>query len=191
MFLSSFPKHFGELKDKIPNLPKITVEVMNRKLRGDMNVNEPVEYWFEVAEICDEVFRYIIAKDMRIKFGDYLEFQEKYINHPNLNRYTQLPFGNAFCQNLWSGVKRIFVHNKFFPLNVHKLHIPWAHLIYSTIPLIYFSLSRTENEININKKYLNQVLNIPFFKKKKSDNLIEEWEFMKNQIIQYWRQICW
>lgn len=191
MFQNLFPERFGVLEDKLPNFLDLVTEATERKLNGNINVRDPVEYWFYVAEICDQSFRYVIKTDMRIEFMDYVEFQEKYVNHPKIIEYHPL-FCNAILQNFWSALKQLIVYKRLSSIRlISNISIPWAHLVYPTIPLIYFSLSR---EKEINKKYLDQAMNIiSMFGGESVDynDSLECWRYAKKQVIEYWRQVCW
>ena len=61
-------------------------------------------------------------------------------------------------------------------------------MIYSTVPLIYFGLSR---EKEINEKYLNQAMNIISLFGGESVNCsdsLEYREYAKKEVLKYWRQ---
>ena len=129
---------------------------------------------------------------MQIEFSDYLEFQEKYLSHYKLREYTRLPFGNPMGQNFWSLMKQLIVYKKLPSLKlIRKFTTYWAHIVYSTIPLIYFGLSR---QMKINERYLTQVMNTLLLFGEKNSNYkdpLEGWKYARKQVLKHWRQMCW
>lgn len=133
--LRTFLPKFDDLN--VQGLLDAATEATSRKLatKIDENIN-PTQYWFQVSEMCDKVFRWIIRKGLGIAFTDYLDFQEKYLK-------KQSGF-ISFYKNLIMYLKLLALH-KFknpLPLKSLKLRVPYTHLVYSIIPLIYFELCR-------------------------------------------------
>ena len=191
MFQNLFPKYFGELEDELPNFLDLAVKVTERKLNGTMNVKDPIKYWFNTAKICDKVFRYVIKKDMGIEFNDDMDFQNVYIKNQKIKQYHReiVPF--YMYQNLVALLKTAMGNNRFIsPKIITKMRTSWRHLIYSLIPLIYFSISR---DCKINEYYLNRAREVlSQFKKLKglNKNTLEEFEYVKKGIINLWRDVC-
>ena len=193
MFQNLFPEHFNELKDEVQNFLGLTVEATERKFNGTMNVNDPIKYWFDTAEICDQVFRYVIKKGRGIEFKDYLEFQEKYMERQNIKKKCYdwfVPYPS--CQNLVVVIKTMFVSNEIIsPKIITKIRTPWKHIIYSSVPPIYFCISRNGE---INKSYLKRVReNLSWFKelKEPTHNLSDEYEYLKEHLIGLWYRVCY
>ena len=193
MFQNLFLEHFSELEDKNPNFLDLAIEATERKLNMTKDVNNPIEYWFDTAKICDKVFRYVIKKDMGFTFQNYSEFQEKYLKHPNIkHKYYRGLSASPYYQNLWSVARMLTNSHNFFPPKIiTKIGTPWTHIIHSSILLVYFSLSRNGY---IDKSQLKQVRkNISFFKKLNQPNkyIFEEWKYLKNQTFKLWYHTCY
>ena len=190
-FQNLFPKYFGELEDKIPNFLELAIEATERKLNGTMNIDDPIRYWFDAAEICDKVFRYVIKKDMGIEFKDYLGFQERYLMHPKIKTHSCGFFSHPVCQNFKSFVKMLCKSKKIpsFKL-IKRVRMPWKHIAYSLIPLLYFSLSKYKG---VNKDYLSKIKDflVLFIKEPSSNNLNKnEFKYIKKWVLYAWYAIC-
>jgi len=183
----------------IEMLIKFSIEATKRRLglsSYSLSANKMIRYWFEVCRVCDEVFRYVLNKGFNIKFKDYTEFQEKYLSS-ELKNYTTLPFNNVILQNLFRFFKKVVTKNKLPTLKMVLKPIHWDHIIYSLIPLVYFSLSE---DFEINSKYLNkavEVLNYLVGIRNIKDIIInnnnfysfENWNYIKNIVITCWYQM--
>lgn len=189
MFQNLFPERFGELENELPNFLDLTIEATERKLKGTTNVNDPVEYWFDTAKICDEVFRYVIKKDMGIEFKDYLEFQEKYLRHTKIRTNSHGIFSCPMYQNFVNVIKMVLVHKSFVSVKTFaKIRTSWKHIVYSLIPLIYFNLAKYKGG---NKDYLSKMKEflVLFKKEQNADDLNNE--YIKKQVLDMWRMICY
>ena len=191
IFQEVFQKNFGKLSEDVPNLLELTVDATNRKLDNDINIKYPIEYWFDVTKICDKVFKYVIRKDMGIEFGDYIEFQERYIKNPKIKDYYYEIVPSYVYQNLIVLTKMVMMHNRYVsPKSITKMRTSWRHLIYSSIPLTYFSISK---DCKINENYLKRAREVlSLFKKikKSNKNTFEEFEYVKKEIINLWSAVC-
>ena len=191
MFQNVFLEYFSELEDENPNFCELTVVATERKLNGTKNIDigDPIEYWFDTAKICDEVFRYVIKNDMGIEFKDYLEFQEKYLRNMKIRTDSRGVFSCPGYQNFINAIKIALVHKTFVSFKaLTKIRMPWKHIVYSLIPLIYFSLSRYGI---VNKDYLSKIKEflVLFKKEQNADNLNNE--YIKTQVLDMWRMICY
>jgi hypothetical protein len=182
MFQNLFLERFGGLEYKLPNFLELVSEATERKLNGGLNVGNPVEYWFDVTEICDKVFRYVIRKEMGIEFGDYLEFREKYLKHPKIKTYSRGFFSNPIYQNFVSFVKMFILSNKI-PSTVYikNTKIPCEHVVYSTIPLIYNSVLE-ESTLDFGK-------NLQDFASEDDDGSYVEFNYVKEKMIEKWKLV--
>ena len=191
IFEEVFQKNLGKLSEEVPNLLELTMNATNRKLNSTIIIKNPIEYWFNVTEICDNVFRYVIKKDMEIEFNDYLEFQNAYINNPKIKQYHSEIIPSYGYQNLIALSKMAMRHDEVVSSRIiTNLRTSWRHLIYSLIPLIYFCLSR---DCRINEYYLNRAREVLFlFKKvkKPNKNILAEFEHVKKEIINLWEAVC-
>lgn len=188
MFQHLFPKHFNQVRDDLGSLPDFAKEATRRKLRGTVNVNHPVEYWFNVAKICDKIIRYVLKKDMGIEFHDYLEMQEKYLKHPKLTEYSQ----NSFMwetytpfQNIIKTLRILILYKRFNPLELITYGIPHEHVVYSTIPLVYFSLLGNSNEREYYLHRCQKILSV--FGNMES---AKDFQHLKDRVLRLWHYLC-
>ena len=184
MFQEIFSKHFGALDKQIPNFLPLTVKATEYKL----NPNKPysknvVNFWFEVAEIADNVFRYIMEKERGISFDSYVEFQEKYLKHPKIT----LPI----YQNLTGTIKMWISSHRLSSLKIiTEIRMPWTRIVYSSILLVYFSLTRNSY---VNESYLKKAREIlSIFKelKEPSYNIPGEFNYLRKEALNLWYAIC-
>lgn len=191
-FQEIFPKHFKALDRQIPNFLPLTVKATEYKLNPkEIYSKGVVEFWFDVAEITDRIFRYIIEKDMGITFNSYIEFQEKYLNHPYIRKkYYRGLSPNTIYQNLRSAVKILVLGHKVPSIKlIRKNMIPWTHIVYSMIPIAYFGLSKNDR---INEAYFERVREIiSWFKGLKEPKRNSSDECIKEQVPNLWYYICY
>lgn len=190
MFQKYFPKYPETLTKELPELLPLTIRATNYKLRPIKNQSEnAIELWFDTMEVCDKVFRYVIEKDMGFTFSNYLEFAEKYQNHPNIRKkYYYGLFGNPIYQNLVSIAIMWAASRKHPSLNMLvNFKIPWIHIVYSTIPLVYFSLSRewkvNEQQLRLAEHRLGVFANFVF------KNNLCSWEYLRGIMYQTWHAL--
>jgi len=191
MFQELFPNYFDNLNMEIPNFLPLTIKATNYKLRPEKNYSEnAIELWFDTMEVCDKVFRYVIEKDMGFTFNTYLEFQENYLSHPNIiKKYYQRLSGSPIYQNLVSFAIMWISSRKCPSLKMlANIKIPWIHLAYSAIPLVYFSISR---EWKINKPQLRQAGNtLKLFTDFHTYQYnLSAWDHLKDITYQTWNAI--
>ena len=191
IFQTAFALHFHELKEEIPELLPLTTKATNYKLNPKNNIyNKTItELWFDTQKICDKVFRYVIKKDMRITFNTYSEFQEKYLKHPKIkHEYYNGLFSSPIYRNLMTS----FRSHKYLSLKlIKRFRTPWKHIIYSSIPLSYFSLSRNGYVDRSQLKYLRDTILLFRKLRPESDDDYKEWEYLKNQLVNLWYDICY
>ena len=193
MFQKLFPELFSELERAIPNFLDLTIEATERKLNGMINVKDPIEYWFDTAKICDKVFRYVIKKDMGIEFNDYLEFQEKYLRNIKIRTDSCGFFTHPMYQNLRSAAKMLIFGHKLPTIKlIQKSMVPWKHVVYSMVPIIYFGLSRSDEvDYNLLEKVENDLALFKVSSDHDQNNSWKEWEYLKRQILDVWHVICY
>jgi len=190
-FQEIFPKHFKALDRQIPNFLPLTVKATEYKLNPkEIYSKDVVEFWFDVAEIIDRIFRYIIEKDMGITFNSYIEFQEKYLNHPYIRKkYYRGLSPNTIYQNLRSAAKILALGHKVPSIKLmRKNMIPWTHIVYSMIPIAYFGLSKNDR---INEAYFERIREIiSWFKGLKEPKRNSSDECIK-EVLNLWYYICY
>lgn len=183
ILLQVFPDHFNGI-DGINRLPRMAKEATARKLFGVTN-SASTEYWFEVAGLCDIIFRYIVREGLGIDFEDYTDFHRKY-----LTTFSRSGRVYSFMKNARNLLKQVTVH----PGQLHPLkpafRFPWVHVVYSIIPLVYFGLTAE----GVNERYLKHGADII----SRFDRTItvgtcslEEWQKLKKRTAYLWRRICW
>lgn len=193
MFQSLFPRVFIELNKKIPNFLEISKQATKRKLNGTNDVDDPIGYWFDAAEICDMVFRFVLEKDMGITFDTYLEYHDKYMRYQNTNPNSLRFFSIPLRQNLRSFVK-MWAFGYELPVikMIQRIMTPWRHEVYSIIPLVYFSLSR---DGDVNCSMLEKIkANLVFSNISKDPfqyDKDDEWMYLKRLMLESWHIICY
>jgi len=131
---------------------------------------------------------------MGITFDTYKEFQERYQKHVNIREkyylgVTSLPV----FHNITTALRMITHDSCRFPLPklIASIRIPWKHIVYSIIPVVYFGLSR---EGEVGELQLRQARNtVSLFKKLKPQNQdpVEEWRYLKEQTFELWHTLCY
>jgi len=194
-FIKIFPRYFPEVYTETPELLNLTIKATSYKLNPERKiyVKDVIKFWFEVTRIVDIVFRYIIKKDMNISFNSYVEFQEKYLRHPNIyKKYYRGISPNPIYQNFRSMIKKFTLAHKLPNVSLLKyLNIPWGHIIYSTIPLVYFAISQ---ENLINPQYLSRsekVIRLFGRRLPPTRDMYQKWYTIKNILYEEWRNICY
>jgi len=190
LFQELFPQYFSEFNKELPNFLPLALKATRYKLRPEKGVYKEniSKLWFDTVEICDKIFRYVIKKDMGIAFDTYSEFQEQYLKHPKIkNEYNR----GTFSSPAYINTKILFRFHKFLSTKaITRYGTSWEHLIYSIIPLIYFSLSRSSY---IDRSQLEQArITLSLFKKlnQPEKDALVEWEYIKNQTFNLWHNIC-
>jgi hypothetical protein len=174
LFTEIFNRDFAELEVKIPHFASLANKATNHKLKQASFGMSTDRLWFDTAEICDVVLRYLLQKNMGIEFDNYLELQEKFLKHPILQQVMTL-------------ARKVSTRSLVLSLpSVIRTGGPWTHLVYPAIALMYFSLSR-DGEINMS--LLEGVRNtVSLFKRTEpfhSDTL-EEWTYLKDEVYHLW-----
>ncbi len=196
MLQELFPGHFSELNIKIPKFLPLAARAAEYKLRPEKGAytEDLSELWFDTAEICDEVFRYIIKKDMGFTFNNYADFQQKYLKHSNVRKKYYLGvISSPLVQNIGSARRMVAAPSyRFPPPNlIRNIRTPWKHFVYSLVPLVYFGISKRGK---INESQLKQARDTMSLFKKMEPKRVEpwqEWRYLKEQTIDLWHAICY
>ena len=154
-----------------------------------MYSNNVIEFWFDVSRIADNVFRYLIYKEFGLKFNSYAMFQNAYLSHPYIRKkYYRGLSPNPIYQNLRSSVKTWIFDRHLPTLNLMtRIMTPWLHLVYSSIPLFYFSLSRNGS---IDPSLLEKVkYNLSIFNKYSQFEL-NSWDHVNEELFKQWICVC-
>lgn len=190
LFQELFPQYFSGLNKELPNFLPLALKATRYKLdpKKGIYMESISKLWFDSVEICDRIFRYVIKKDMGIAFDTYSEFQELYIKHAKVkNEYHR----GTISSPIYINTKILFRSHKFLSSKVIRRYgTSWEHLIYSIIPLIFFSLSRSGY---IDRGQLGQArITLSIFKKlnQPHKDALVEWEYIKNQTFNLWHNIC-
>ena len=139
--------------------------------------------------LCDRVFRYVVERDMDFTFKSYVEFQQKYMRHPNIKkRYYRRLSGNPLYQNAVSTYKMLRCQR--FPIRaLSKIGTPWMHMMFSTIPLIYFSLSENWEVDKSMLEKSNRILNFFSYCSNIPSDTLLAWEQAKQDMYLLWLSI--
>lgn len=191
-FIDEYLAHFQELLAAcVPEFPDLVAKSIKFKLGSAASYNEDLQkLWFQTKLICDITLRYLIRKDMGFQYLDYIDFQEKYLQHSNLRRkYYRGLLGTPLYQNLLCFAKiRRQTDLKF--LRCLSLKMPLLHLLYSTIALLYFGLKRN-NEVN--REYLKKAQNdlrvIAQFSCPDDDSMAG-WLKTRDYTVTLWSAVC-
>ncbi len=194
LFKKIYKNNFNCLYQKIPNFLDLSIKATNYKL-GKCNRyhDDIIEFWFEVRNIVDIIFKYIIDVEMGIRFNSYIRFQKYYLNNSLIqNSYFRGLTPNSLYQNITVLLKSYLLKNEGLPIKLmHRIKTPWIHIIYSSIPILYFSLNKYGYIDEISLKHLNNVLswfNCSF------DFVIESLDLSENikkQVLHLWYSYCY
>lgn len=181
MLQKLFPKYFSDLNKQLPMFLPLTIAATDCKLKGRISLQDATGLWFDVAEICDKIFRYLIKKDIGMEFSDYLEFQEKYLQNSGLNSHTQARLSFPLYQNIVSFIKMFMSSRGSISYRIaRKIWTPWSRMVYSVIPLAYFSFSR---DGSVNQAYLRRAREVlSCFGELKGQDASEMPEFIAEEI---------
>jgi hypothetical protein len=196
LFQKLFRQEFPELSTDLPEILPLALRAAAYKIkpRNDIGSLDTTELWFVTANICNQVFRYTIGKEMGLKFATYTDFQERYMAHPGIRR--KYPTGilsmPPVVQNALTLVRIISHGSNRLPRFklVGRLTYPWRHIIYSVVPLVYFSLSQ---EGSVDTKQLYDVREtVSLFKKlmPPRSSQLGEWEYLSTQVFSLWHTLC-
>ena len=195
-FRQVFPNHFGELSERLPKFLPLASRATDYKLGAgeEAHPEDLQQLWFDVAEICDTVFRFIINIDIGFTFDTYVEFQERYLRHPKVKRNYYLGMiSSPILQNIGAAKRMITNESCKFPSPVlmMKYGTPWRHIIYSLIPLVYFGLSKQEKTTELYSEQARDTIALFKELKPRKQNTAEEWEYIKKQAYELWRTLCY
>jgi len=195
-----YPEYFSCAFRGFPQFLPMFQKAYEFKLYGPKNSpvytnRDTIKFWFDAAEICDKVFRFILQKDLGMNFRTYLEFPEKYLDHSKVrHKYNFYRLGFVYlpiCENLIYTVKMI-KWRRTPPLRcLSKLTIPWHHLVFSILPVIFFSLSKN---VTLDAKMLQEARRVIGFLKSIKPVLkdpFEEWRYLKENTVRLWYYICY
>jgi len=194
-FQQIFPNHFSELNERLPEFLPLALKATDYKLgaRKDAYPEDLRQLWFDAAKICGTVFRYIINRDMDITFDTYVEFQERYLRHPQVrgNYYLGVISSPTF-HNIITAVRMIATDSCRFPSPqlIVKFGTPWRHIIYSLIPLVYFGLPERGDADGLYLKQARDTISLFIKLKPQNQNPVEEWRYVKEQVLELWRALC-
>lgn len=190
------PQYLNELNEKSPKLLPLAVKATNYKLAPGKNTypEDLTGLWFDVAEVCNQVFKHVIKRDMDITFNSYIEFRDKYLKHSKIKgKYYLGIISLPLFHNATNTIRMIKTGSYRFPSYelIKNPGIPWKHIIYSLIPMVYFGVSRHGR---INEPVLEQVRKtISLFKRlaPNKKNRFEEWQYLKEQVSELWHTLCY
>lgn len=195
-----YPEYFSCTFRGFPQFLPMVQKAYEFKLYGPKNSaaytnRDTIKFWFDAVEICDKVFRFILQKDLGMNFRTYLEFPEKYLNHSKVrheyNYYRLGPVYLPVYENLIYTV-RMTRWGRTPPLrSLNKITIPWHHLIFSMIPVIFFSLSR-DGRINTNMlQKARETMRFIRSLRPMIEDPLKEWEYLKKNTVRLWYYICY
>ncbi len=195
-FQEMFPRRFGKLGERIPGILLLASKAAEYKLKPNKDAypGNIAELWFDAAEICDQVFRYIVKEDLGISFDSYVEFQRKYLKHPNIRKKYYLGvISSPVAQNLFSTMRMIANYSCRFPSPklIQHIRTPWKHIVYSIIPLVYFAISPSGEIDELQLEQARDTLSLFKKLKPKQPDPWQEWEFLREQAAEVWHTLCY
>lgn len=191
-FMNKYANHFqGLFDDCVPEFPCLVIKAAKFKLKPSLSDNENLqELWFRTKTICDKTLRYLVKEDMGFDYTDYIDFQKKYLSHPNLQKkYFRGFIGFPLYQNLLclAKIRRQLNVNIFLCL---FSKISMVHLLYSMIALSYFGLERSGK---VKKEYLTKaqenlepIIHLSSWR----DSVIDRWTETKDSVVALWNTVC-
>lgn len=196
MLQELFPDHFSELNIKIPEFLPLAARAAEYKLRPEKGAytEDLSELWFDTAEICDQVFRYIIEVDMGFTFNNYADFQPKYLGHLNIRKKYYLGvMPSSILQNIITIKRMILADSYRFPSFrlLTSIRTPWKHIVYSLIPLVYFGMSKQGKIGTTQLEQARKTLSLFKQLKPQQQNPELEWEYLKEQTLELWHRLCY
>jgi len=200
IFQQVYPEFFDHAFREFPQFLPTLEKAYEFKLYGPKNSagytnRTTVSLWFDTAEICDQVFRFVLEEDLGMKFGTYVEFSNKYSNHPEVRcKYNYYRLGCVYLplyENLIC-MARMMKFRRRLPLrSLNKLSTPWHHYVFSLIPVIYFGLSRDGAiEMNMLQK-VRETLRAVESLRPSSEDSFAEWQYLKERLVRLWYYICY
>ena len=195
MFSRLLPSRFRELNRRLPEFSSLASMATSYKLNParDVYTGKIDELWFDAAEICGHVFRYIIKQDMNINFDNYVEFQQKYLKHPSIRgKYYVGALSMPVLHNLITTLKMIAGKDRWLPSIklMAKIRTPWQQIIYSMLPLVYFGLSRRGSTDKLLLKQARSTISLFKRLEAPNPNPVREWEYLGRQAHDLWRSLC-
>ena len=182
MFNQHFYDRFDKLASKIPCLLDLTAKATAFKLepKRDAYSGNLQTLWFDVSDICNNVFRYVIQFDANISFKSWAEFPQKYLTNSNLKSQYHFEFNPFQLSNKPDGLNPFFFSSQF------RLNSARQHIIYSSIPLIYFGLGRDGSVNNQNLRQARNLLSsIKQLPKPETDSF-QEWNYLRQETCALW-----
>ena len=187
IFNELLQSQFGELEEKLPKFLSLASMATSYKLNPvkDAYPEGIGELWFDSAQICDCVFRYIAKNEMNIDYHNYMEFKKKYLEHPKTrSKYYVGMFSIPVLNNLAKALKMIADKGSQFPSIklIVNIRTPWQQIIYSVLPLIYFGLLREGITDLLQLKQARDTISL--FRRLEPQNWdpVEEWKYLKEQL---------
>lgn len=193
-FIYAYTGHFEKLfNDLVPEFPDLVKKATSFRLKPYISGGEDLsKLWFQTTGICDIVLSYLAGKEMKFKYSDYLDFQQKYLAHPNLKKkYFRGLTGVPLYQNILSLVRmgQRLKGNKVRRLPCLFLGVPLVHLLYSTITLLYFALQPGDE---FNSEYLEKAQhNLERLTRSHfSSKLKASWFEARDLAVALWNTVC-
>ena len=199
IFQNVFPKEYEELCAKIPGFTVLTISSTSARLDNahvsDMN---PFTLWDEALVYIDEILRYILSQEFGISYNTYFEFREHFLSNPHAT--NECYRGLSSCP-MYQNTKCILINallfKNFFLVKGSIRAKPWFQLVYSAIPVLYFSTYRGNTQRNSiqnfgdDRNFISLLDGLPL-----SDDVVmsdrkEDWNDVRRKIIMLWKSICY
>ena len=174
LFQEMAGRNFKELIAKLPAFTALAAKATDYKLNREVYWTDIRELWFDAAEICGPVLRYLLWKHLNTDFDRYMELKSEYLRHPAVR--SMLAMGRTFYKK--SPVLSL--------PSVLRSSGPWMHLLYPVIAQVYFSLSR--NGAADRSLLVSARNTLSLFRRMEAarDDPFEEWQYLKDEIHNLW-----
>jgi len=198
IFQSIFPKEYGELYARIPGFTALTIRATNARL-GTVYVDDMDLFllWDEVLAYIDEILRYILLEEFEISYNSYFEFREYFLSNSHVKNkcYRGLSPRPIYQNTKCILISTLLLKNDFM-LKQSRLTKPWFRLVYSAIPVLYFSTycgdkQAIKTQYSREGEHLRHLLDdLPISCGMIESNEKDEWDRIKQQIINLWKLVC-
>ncbi|MCX5885198.1 MAG: hypothetical protein NT096_04710 [Proteobacteria bacterium] len=197
-FKEECPQRLGEIFVEFPEFPSLVAEAVKAKLDSYLpGERDPCELWYKIRPIGDRVFRYLIKKELEIDFGSYQDFSERYLHHPSLKkgRYNAYhlnfwPIPDTYYENLINTLKLWRAEVPIHPRAISIYNIPWGQVVYSLLPLIFFTLSQEGIISSDTLQTVRQGLSKITYLEPPKDDSLQELCFLTRKSLALWKVLC-
>ncbi len=167
-------KDFKELLIQAPGFVSLATRATDYKLNRETYWKDIRKLWFDAAEVCDSVLRYLLKEHLGTDVKGYPELKDKGFRHPAARRILALG-GKLSAKSPVLSMPPLI-----------RAGGPWTQVLYPAVALVYFSLSR---DGTINRPLLEagrEVLSLFQKMAPAREDPYEEWQYLKDVTYNTW-----